>query len=43
MTWIPWKCLDSMNDIQIQFITLIPHLVGIANANPGRGRGSGIS
>jgi hypothetical protein len=39
MTWIRWKCLDSMNDIEIQFITLVPHLVGIANANPRGGEG----
>ena len=35
MTWILWKCLDSMIDMQIHPITLDLHRVGIANANTG--------
>jgi hypothetical protein len=29
MTWIPLKRFDSMEDMQIQFITLNPHRVSI--------------
>jgi hypothetical protein len=39
MTWIRWNRADSMNDMQIQPITLNPHLVGITKQAPGEGVG----